>query len=289
MNDHGLDLSRPEEASEAELQEFRDFYERTVGYALPAFEPWIELRPDVLKRYRLQVWSTASEAHADRPLIRTLCSLHYYVVVAYEDGILYEMRNAAAQGASRSDILETVALAFMDSGPRGQRYVATGALDFLRNYEDPASPDPGRWPAGWAHDPGALAAGLDHSTPELLPGEYEKIAGWYERVSGEVPGHVELLGRLRPNLLKASRNRFEHATRDTLPAQAVPFLLTNLAVARGSAGGAREAVLMGRGLGLDLDATLDAIAWGLMFGGTDGVSAVQRGVGEELSAWAQEA
>ena len=289
MNDHGLDLSRLEETSEAELEEFRNFYASTVGYALPAFEPWINFRPDVLKRYRLQVACNASDAHADQPLVRTLSSLHYYVVVAYEDGILYEMRNAQVQGATRSDILETVALAFMDSGPRGMRYVATGALDFLREYEDPATPDPGRWPAGWAHDPGALAAGLDYSTPELLPGEYDKIAGWYKRVTGEVPGHVELLGQLRPNLLKASRNRFEHAGRETLPTQAIPFLMINLSVSRGSAAGAREAVLMGRGLGLDLDAVTDAIAWGLMFGGTDGVAAVQQGVGDTLSAWAKEA
>jgi hypothetical protein len=285
MNDHGLDLTRPDITNAEELAEFRAFYTATIGYALPAFEPWMELRPDVLKRYRLQVQSTASAANEAFPLIRTLSSLLYYVIAAYEDGILYEIRVAQTLGATRSDVLETIALAFLDGGPRGMRYVATGAMEYLRTFEDPPSPSTDRWPPGWSCDPSLLAAGLDFSSPDLLPGELDLVRAWYRRVTGEVPGHVELLGRYRPSLLKAHRNRFEHAIRDSLPAQAVPFLLICLAVARGSAEGARGAIAMGNGLGLTRDQIIDAVAWGMMFGGTSGVDAAYAATAHQPAIW----
>ena len=284
MDDHGLDLSRPDVTRPEELAAFRGFYERTVGYALPAFEPWMEFRPDVLKRYRLQVRATPSDENVDFPLIRTLCSLHYYTVAAYEDGIAYELRNAQAQGATRGDLLETFALAFMDAGPRGMRYVATGALSLLRAYDDPPEPRADRWPPGWSCDPAALRSGLDFSVPDLLPGELDLLRAWYERVAGAVPARVEFLAAHRPALLKALRNRFEHVIVDSLPTQALPFLLVCLNVTRGSVSGIHEAALLARGLGVTAEQVMDAVAWGLMFGGSDGLEAAATAIGDLLGA-----
>jgi hypothetical protein len=268
--DRGLNLSEPDTMDPAEYEEFKDFYVRTKGYALPAFEFWAEQRADVLKRYRLQARMTPTPTGLRTPLPNTLAFLHYYSIVGYDDGILYEVINAQACGATKAQIVETIAVAFLHAGPRGMRYVATSSQDYLRTYEEPEQPGP--WFDNWDVDPEAFRAGLDYSQAELLDGELELIEAWYERVSGEVPSHIRFLGRHRPHVLKAFRHRFEYAIKDGMPKQMMPYLQLHLNVIRGFKDGIREAVLMGRGFGMTDEQLADGIVWGMLYGGPASVS-----------------
>jgi hypothetical protein len=281
--DRGLNLTDLDHTSPEEMEEFRRAYTQSKGYALPAFEFWSELRPDVLKRYRLQARQTPGEGLLTMPL-SVLAHLHYYVIVGYEDGILYEVKHAQDLGATKDEVLETIAFSFIHAGPRGMRFAATSSLEYLRTYEDP--PGGGAtWPVGWAPDPDALAAGLDFSDPELLPGELEKIEDWYERTCGEIPAHVRFLGEHRPALLKAHRNRFENSARHALPKQMLPYMMIHFNVIRGFAEGIREGVLIARGFGVARDLAADAIAWGGHYGGPAGLAIAQKAVGDVLEAW----
>jgi hypothetical protein len=173
-------------------------------------------------------------------------------------------------GSSQAAQLATLAVAFLHAGPRGMRYVATSAQEYLRTYVDP---DPlGAWPEGWDVDPDAFASGLDFSNPDLQPGELELLSDWYRNVSGEVPSFVPFLGKHRPHVLKAYRHRFEYAIKDAMPKQMMPYLQLHWNVARGNGPGIREAVLMGRGFGMTDEQLNDAIVWAMLYGGSASVS-----------------
>jgi len=277
--DRGLNLSQPDEMDSSEYQEFKDFYTRTKGYALPAFEFWAEHRFDVLKRYRLQARMTPTERGLQMPLANTLAFLHYYSIVGYDDGILYEVKNGQAVGATKAQVLETIAVAFLHAGPRGMRYVASSSQEYMRTYEDP---EPGPWPEHWDVDPEAFRSGMDFSNPEMQDGELELLEQWYERVSGEVPRHVRFLGKHRPHVLKAHRHRFEYAIKDGMPKQMMPYLQLHWNVIRGFRDGIREAALMGRGFGMTSEQLTDAIVWGMLYGGPAAVSIADEACGDVL-------
>jgi hypothetical protein len=135
------------------------------------------------------------------------------------------------------------------------------------------------YPAGWAPDPGFFRAGLDYSTMEILPGEVEKITDWYTRVCGEVPPHVELLGTLRPSLLKGYRNRFENTVR-VMPKQMMPWLLLQYESIRGHEPGIREAVQLCRGFGVAKQIAMNAVAWAMLYGGHGCIATVSKAAGD---------
>src|SRR5689334_21416584 len=119
----GLVVDRPDHTSPEEIAQFRDFYARTKGYSLPAFEFWIEFRPDVLKRYRGGVRSATSIEETPRPLPHVLAMLHYYAIRGYPEGILYEVRLSQTGGATKGEIMDTLAVAFIHGSPLGMNYV----------------------------------------------------------------------------------------------------------------------------------------------------------------------
>jgi hypothetical protein len=269
--DRGLVLTRPDELAPEELQEFKDHYIASKGSWLPAFEFWIQHRPDVLKRYRLQARQSTTPTTLPKALPNVLAFLHYYSIVGYPDGILYEINLARDNGARKNTCLATIAVAFIHGGPRGMRYVSTSSNDAIRDFQEPEKPE--NWPDGWAPDPEAFQAGLDFSSGELLPGELEKVVAWYERVSGEVPAWVHFLAKHRPHALKAMRNRFEFAIKDAMPKQMMPYLQLHWNTARCHRDGIREAALMGRGFGMTDELIADAIVWGTIYGGPSSMSA----------------
>ena len=277
--DRGLDLSNLDSTSPDEFAAFREFYQRTKGYALPAFEFWAEFGPEVLKRYRLQAKQTGAES-----LIVPLSFLHLYAVIGYSEGILYEIRNAQAMGATKAQILETLAVAFLHAGPRGMQYVATSSQAYLESYEEP-TPAAAPFPVGWEPDPKAFESGLDFSEPGLTRAEIASLETWYQRCQGEIPPYVTFLAEFRPSLLKAYRSRFENSIRTALPKQMMPYLMTHFEVVRGSEDGIREGVLLAKGFGLSRAQTVDAIAWGLLYGGPAAASIAERAVGDTLRAW----
>lgn len=281
--DRGLDLGTLESTEPEEIEAFREYYVRTKGYLLPGFQFWLDFRPDVLKRYRLQARNTPGPDRLKTPLSNTLAFVHWYTIVAYEKGVLYEIRNAETMGATRAEILETLSVAFLHAGPRGMDAAAALAHEYLRSYNDPVSSGL-RFPSGWSTDPDAFRSGLDFTNPELTPAEADALRNWYMATEGEIPPFVNLLIEHKPNLLKAYRNRFEHAIR-TLPKQMMPFLMLHFEVGRSNAAGIREAALLARAFGMTKDEAVDAIAWGMLYGGGAAASTAESAAGDVLRQW----
>jgi hypothetical protein len=83
-------------------------------------------------------------------------------------------------------------------------------------------------------------------------------------------------------LLKAYRDRYEHAIRDSLPQQMLPYLLLHGNTVRGFRDGIRENVLLGRALGMTREQLLDAICSAVLHAGVEALSIVEEAAGELL-------
>lgn len=264
-----------------EIAIFRRFYEETKGYSLPAFEFWLDHRPDVLKRYRANfVRETTSKEEKAKPLAHVIAMLHYYAIVGFPEGILYEVKLGQTQGATKGEILDTLAVAFIHGNPMGMHYVATSSADYMKDWKEPPHMD--RWPADWSFDREAFLSGMDFSTTEASKQDLEALFDWYQTRTGEVPRYVRFLARHRPGFLKAYRNRYEHAIRDALPKQMMPYLMLNLNAMRGFRDGIREAVLLGRAMGCTRPQLVDAITWNY-YGGMDAISIADEAAGDILN------
>lgn len=271
----------PDVTTQEEIDTYRRFYIETKGYSLPAFEFWLEFRPDVLKRYRANfVRETTSVEEKSRPLAHVIAMLHYYAIVGFEDGILFEIKLAQAEGATKGEILDALAFAFIHGNPMGSQHVAISSMEYLKK-EQERPPRPDRWPSSWCFDANAFKSGIDFSSPEPTQGDMQALQDWYQSKLGEVPKYVRFLMRHRPGFLKAYRNRFEHALRDGLPKEMVPYLLLNLNATRGFREGIREAVLLGKSMGLTRPQLVDAICWAY-YGGMDAISIAEEAAGDIL-------
>lgn len=276
----GLDLLSPDVTTQAEIEAFHRTYEGTNKGHLDSYEFWVEFRPDVLKRHKARTRHyRGAEAKAHRgPGI--LGQIHQYTIDGFAEGVAYEIRLAQSScGVTRADILDTLSVAFIHTGHQGM-YAAAASKDYLRTYLDPPPTD--RFPPSWSFDPRAFDSGMDFSTPEVLPGDLDRLREWYLRTIGEIPRYVELLARHRPSLLKAYRDRYEHAIRDSLPKQMLPYLMLNYHVSRGAAEGIRENVLLGRALGMTREQLLDAICGSVLYSGINVLEVVDRAVGDLL-------
>jgi alkylhydroperoxidase/carboxymuconolactone decarboxylase family protein YurZ len=277
----GLDVSRPDVTTEEEIAAYRAEYLGTNKGLLDSFEFWLEFRPDVLKRHKARTRHFRSTLEPDRPLVAILGAIHQYTVAAFREGVAYEIRLAQSLGATRADLLDTLSVAFIHGGHPGM-YAAAAYADFLRGYEDPSAPAPERFPAGWSFDPGAFDSGMDYTRRDADSRDMELLVDWYERTLGEVPGYVRFLAAHRPGLLKAYRDRYEHAIRDSLPKQMLPYLLLGHNVVRGFRDGIRENVLLGRALGMTREQVLDPICHAVLHAGVEAMSIAQEAAGDLL-------
>jgi hypothetical protein len=278
----GLDVTNPDVTTEEEIDAYRAEYLGTNKGLLDSFEFWLEFRPDVLKRHKSRTRHFRSSKEADRPLVQILAAIHEYTIRAFPEGIAYEIRLAQSLGATRTDILDTLSVAWIHSGHRGM-YAAAAYADYLRTYEDPEPLGSTRFPDGWEFDPTAFHSGMDYSTRDATPGDIAALEDWYRRTLGEVPPHAAFLAANRPGLLKAYRDRYEHAIRDSLPKQMLPYLLLNHSVVRGSAGGIRENVLLARALGMTREQVLDAICFAVLHVGINALDVVEGAAGDVLA------
>ena len=278
----GLDISNPDVTTPEEIANFRRFYDRVKGGSLPSHEFWLEFRPDVLKRQRARVRQNHVPGERSLPLAHALAYIHLYAVMGFEYGIKYEILLSQAGGATRAEILDTLAVAFVHAGPRGFHYVQSGSVEVLRTYVDP--PPVEKFPAGWTFEPKAFDSGMDYTRPDATPEDMRRLEDWFQRTSGEVPRYVRFMMKNQPGLLKAYRNRLEHAIRDALPKQMLPYLMLQLNTTRGFADGIREAVLLGRGLGMTKAQLIEAIGWGMSYGGPNAVSIAAEAAGDVLES-----
>jgi len=275
----GLDLANPDETTQAEIDAFRAHYQHTKGYSLPAFEFWIEFRPDVLKRFRLGVRETLT--WNESPFYpHILANLHYYAILGYADGVVEEMRACRDYGVMKAELTDTLAVAFLHAGTSGFGQIAGPTMALLRSWEEPRPST--RWPEGWGFEADAFRSGMDFTAPGVSARDLDQLRGWYRRTAGEVPRYVEFLARYRPGLLKAYRNRFEHAISLALPKQMMAYLLLHYHTARGFHEGIREAALLGRAMGMSRSQLIDAICWALYNGGPNAVSIADEAAGDVL-------
>jgi hypothetical protein len=276
----GLDVSSPDQISSVEVQAYRDHYVGTGKGLLDSYEFWLEFRPDVLKRHKARTRHYGAIAEPRYPCVGLLGALHQYAVGDFAEGVGYEMRMARAEGATRSDVLDTLSVAFIHSGHPGM-YAAAKFSDYLREWEDAPGQD-GRFPDGWELDPDALDSGMDYANPEPTAQDMRQLRDWYMDTLGELPRYVTFLMRHRPGLLKAYRDRYEHAIRDSLPKQMLPYMLLNYNVVRGFGEGIRENVLLGRALGMSDDQLLQAISFGVLHAGANALGIVEQAAGDLL-------
>jgi hypothetical protein len=276
----GLDVANPDVTTAEEIAEFHEAYERTNKGRLDSFEFWIEFRPDVLKRHKARSPFFFGPEAGRYPLPGQLLAIHQYAIEAFTGGIGYEIRLAQSNGARRSDILDALSVAFIHSGHAGMYAVRAEAAEALRQYEDPANLD--RFPPNWSIDPDAFDSGMDYSTREATPEDIASLMRWYEHELGEVPRSARMLARHRPTLLKAYRNRYEHAIRDSLPKQMLPYLLLNHNVVRGNADGIREHALLGRAMGMSTEQLLDSVSLAVLFAGIEVLGIVEEAAGDVL-------
>lgn len=275
----GLDVSNPDVTTPEEIAAYRAEYLNTNKGLLDSFEFWLEFRPDVLKRHKARTRHFTTTREPSYPVVALLAMIHQYTIATFEEGVAYEIRLAQTNGATRTDILDTLSVAFIHSGHPGM-YAAASYADYLRTYEDPPPMD--RFPAGWSFDPRAFDSGMDYSSREASKHDMERLLDWYQRTLGEIPRYVSFMAQHRPGLLKTYRDRYEHAIRDSLPKQMLPFLLLNHNVVRGFHEGIRENVLLGRALGMTREQLLDAICSAVLHAGVNALGIVDEAAGELL-------
>ena len=276
----GLDVTRPDVTTQEEIDAYRAEYLGSNKGLLDSFEFWLEFRPDVLKRHKARTRHFRTAKEPDRPLPQILAAIHEYTITAFAEGVAYEIRLAQTLGARRTDILDTLSVAWIHSGHRGM-YAAAASADYLRTFEDPEPA--ATWPEGWAFDPTAFESGMDHTSREATHEDMERLRDWYRRTLGEIPPYVEFLVANRPGLLKAYRDRYEHAIRDSLPKQMLPYLMLGHNVVRGFRDGIRENVLLGRALGMTREQLLDAICFAVLDAGVEALDLVEQAAGDVLA------
>ena len=243
-----------------EIEAYRAEYTGNNKGLLDSFEFWLEFRPDVLKRHKARTrhYRARSSPAPARRAPRRDPPVHDH---GLPRGRRLRDPPRADQRRERTDILDTLSVAFIHSGHRGM-YAAAAYSDYLRDVRRPAAAAE-RLPAGWRVRPGGVRLGHGPRAREASArGHGRASRTGIEQTLGEVPRYVRFLARNRPGLLKAYRDRYEHAIRDSLPCQMLPWLMLNYNVVRGFAEGIRENVLLGRALGMTREQLLDAICFG---------------------------
>ena len=244
---------------------------------LVKFVPFmLALRPDAFKRYRWWV-ETISAGHDLRSPVgpsTAIIWLHYYVTIGYGPGALYEIIAMRDRGATRAEVAQAIALGWLHGGPQGMYETAATALDYMRAWpEDDGAPG-AVWTEGWTPDPGAFRAGLDFSSTSLTAGELELLQSWHERVQGEVPAYVRLLGRHYPSALKVWRARYENAADGPLPKQVIALFQVHTAALMREREALRRAVHMAKAFGLARDHVVFALTTPHVYLGDLGMGAL---------------
>lgn len=273
----GLDLSKPTEITQREIDDFRGHYATQFGLPLEGLDWWLDQNPEVLKRYRLYCSLTLRV----KPAVMGGGTLAYYMLMGYVRGARYVMYSFLNDGLSKGQALEMIAIAFVHAGPRGMQCIAEAmeGLDFLDSPEIPAT-----FPEGWTVDLEAFRSGLDFSNPFLSEPEKAALYNWYLRTSGEIPPYVRFMAEHRPSLLKTHRARIENMLY-YLPKQVWPTAMLYYHVMSRVAEGIRENVLLCKAWGVTKSDTLDVIGNALVYGQMEAASMVQREAGDIFDGW----
>jgi hypothetical protein len=254
--------------SEAEMARMKKWYLDTHGEdnldLVRFLEFWAELRPEALKAYRRAIETTVGPQGFDSGLggASALTGLHTYTILAYPQGIVYEIINARSRGATKTEVTDVLSIAWLHSGTVGMNTAATAAREYMRSW-DPDEPAPGMpYPAGWARDPDAFRSGLDFTdVTTITDAELRALQDWHRRVQGAVPAYVPFLARQYPVALKVFRARYESViAQASLPKQMIAVLFLHTAAFRQRPDAVRRAAAMARAFGVSKGQALHALA-----------------------------
>jgi alkylhydroperoxidase/carboxymuconolactone decarboxylase family protein YurZ len=214
--------------------------------------------------------------------------VHTYFVLGMGKGALYEIITMRELGATRGEIMETIALGGLHGGPRGINAFAEIGDEYLREWhEADGAVSRVEWPERWAPDVDAFRSGIDLSTDELLPGELELIRDWYRRMLGEVPAQVDFLAEAAPRAFKTQRARFETAVKGALPAQMIPLLTLHLSAVRLWPKPLRRSLQLARTLGATRREAVTALLWAGVYGADIVMETAIDAAGDVLAGWDQ--
>lgn len=285
----GLDLLDADVTTEEDIRGLHEYNARTKGYTPESHELFLEHRPDVFKRHMLRVLMADTEDTRDYQARNLLSALHYYSIVGYGEGIIYEIRQARGVGATKGHVLDTLSIAYMHGHAHGMNVVAEVAREYLADWieTDEEKESKKAFPPEWSFDPDAFSSGLDFSKPEFTSAERVLLEDWYMRTIGEIPKYVTFLADNRPNLLKAHRNRYENSIRNGLPKEMMPYLLLYFNVIRGFGDGIREQVLLARSFGMKKQYIVGAMCRAMTsYGGVDAISIAAGAAGDVIAEMA---
>jgi hypothetical protein len=287
--DTGLDFSEETFGAEekaAMLAWYGDVHDHGDLDLAPFARFWIESDPGGFKRLKRHLLALEEPAGpASLPVAAgVLMWVHTYTATGNGKGAFYEIIACRKLGLSKGEISEAVRLGALAGGPSGMNPLGELAYDYFREWQPDTSAVTSPWPSGWSPDPDAFRSGIDSTTDDLSPRERRLVQDWYLRTHGEVPPHIDLLGRVRPRAYKTQRLRFEMAIVGALPAQLVPLMMLHLAVVRQTPLAIRRAAQLARGLGVERHHVFDTLFWAAVQGGDTAlegaVSAIADVVGE---------
>lgn len=291
--ENSLDWST--EFSEHEWDRLTEYYGLGYSNDLFRFAPLMyNMRPDALKRSRLHVTAVTLGVGLDDPLPGSpwiqLIMLPFYASIGYHQGLLAETIMCRKCGATRAQVADTFALAWIHAGPFGMNQTATAVLDYMRSW-DPAADGPGiQWPPGWAVDRDAFLSAVDF-TPKrgeapLSDGELSQIEDWHRRVQGSVPAYLPFLAEHFPLALLAFRARYENALQSSsLPPQHVALTQVYLAGMWMRGDALRRAMHMARYFNVAKDHVVQVLALIQIYRGDIGMDGALEGAGEFLDHW----
>jgi hypothetical protein len=264
----GADWLAPGDFSPDEVAEIVHWYSTYHGLGDLTLAPftsfWLEHDHDVFKGYRL--WIEGALKDGFPPVAGGLSHLHYYCATDFPRGALYEAVAARKWGATKQQVLDVMALAFLQGGPAGFGEPAARVTAYLEAWtHEEAEVDP-RWPEGWAPSPEAFDAGMDLSVREATDEEVDRLRAWHETHQGSVPSYVELLARYNREGLKAHRRRYEHSA-SRLPAPLVPLMQLHTAANLGEAEAIRRYARQARHLGATRAQVVPVVARAFVYAG----------------------
>ena len=233
-------------------------------------EFWTELRPEALKAFRLCAENIVGPDGLESGLggCSYFTLLHTYVVLAYPQGVLYEIIASRNLGATKAEVTDVLSLAWLHSGTVGMNTAATAALEYMRRW-DPEESTAGApaatgmaYPAGWAADPDAFRSGIDFTdVTTMTAAEVKLLEDWHLRVQGVVPEYVSFLARHYPVALKVFRSRYESViTQLVLPKQMIAVMFLHTAAIREQPDAVRRAAMMAKQFGVTKGQALHCLA-----------------------------
>jgi alkylhydroperoxidase/carboxymuconolactone decarboxylase family protein YurZ len=212
--------------------------------------------PVSFKTYRRWAETVGAGAGLADPLPAAVSAVLYfqlYIVVRYAQGADYYLRTLRGFGASKAEVREAVAMAFLHGGPPAWNTAAAQLDDMLADWPDEHDGPGLSWPDSWQADHTIVESGIDLRTDGMTPDELAALEEWYEREQGSTPAYVGFFAENFPGALKVLRRRYERAYRAVMPKQMVPLSAVFLAAMLGDADSLRRHLVQARRHGVSKD------------------------------------